>query len=335
MENYYSNKIELIKDIFGAKKVTVSDGEINIDNQVYPILDDVIILLKPNLWPSIVRSRLGKYMVENSVNDSNIFSKDIQDTFGSEWTAYPEILPDYNEIFNGYFDIVPEEFIEGARIFDLGCGTGRWSFFLKDRAKELVMVDFSEAIFVARNNLKKASNAIFFLGDVTALPFRENSADLIISLGVLHHLPVNALEVTRNLSKFAPKVLIYLYYIFDNRPSYYKLIFIFVDYLRRFLSGFKGKIFRTLFTWFGAIFLYYPPIYLGHLLKPFGLSSHIPLYQGYGKRSFSFIRQDVYDRFFTSIEQRFKRDEILELTDTYSKITVSKGIPYWHFLCEK
>jgi hypothetical protein len=47
------------------------------------------------------------------------------------------------------------------------------------------------------------------------------------------------------------------------------------------------------------------------------------------------IRQDVYDRFFTSIEQRVSKQEILELSDTFSEIVISDEVPYWHFLCKK
>jgi len=335
MDNYYSDKVSVLRDIFGAHEVLIQETNISIDGAIYPVIDDVIVLLEPEFWTKEIRERLGNHEPESVPSERKDFSSDIQKTFGSEWQKYPDILPDYEEMFSSYFDIIPKDMLSGARIYDLGCGTGRWSYFLREQAKELIMVDFSEAIFVARRNLRDAGNTLYFLGDITCLPFRENSADLVVSLGVLHHLPVNALEVARSLGKFAPSLLIYLYYIFDNRPPFYRIVFSGVDILRRILCRINNRLLRTLFTWVGAIFLYYPVILLGHVLRPLGLSQHVPLYQGYGERSFSLIRQDVYDRFFTSIEQRFTQKEILGLSDTFSKVTVSDKLPYWHFLCER
>ncbi len=47
------------------------------------------------------------------------------------------------------------------------------------------------------------------------------------------------------------------------------------------------------------------------------------------------MRQDVYDRFFTPIEQRVSRAQIMGLNDSFSRVSVSDGIPLWHFLCER
>jgi hypothetical protein len=61
----------------------------------------------------------------------------------------------------------------------------------------------------------------------------------------------------------------------------------------------------------------------------------IPLYEGYRGNSLKRIEQDVYDRFFTQIEQRVTRKEIMSLKDTFSEIVISEGLPYWHFTCKK
>lgn len=332
---YYDDKLDTLRDLFGAEDVRVGDGRVVVDGTAYPVLDDVIVLLDPPQWPHGVRARLGRSGAEAEDRVSGEFAPDIQSTFGAEWQKFPDILPDYDGQFRRYFDIVPDQRVEGTRILDLGCGTGRWSYFLRDRARELVMVDFSEAIFVARKNLRDSRSSLFFLGDITRLPFRAGAADLVVCLGVLHHLPVNALEVSRALGKFAPAILIYLYYALDNRPAFYRMAFAAADVLRRLLSRTSNRAVRTVVSWAGAAILYLPLVWLGHLLRPFGLSRHVPLYEGYRDQSFAFMRQDAYDRFFTGIEQRFTRAEILALKDTYARVTVSDAIPYWHFLCER
>ena len=70
-------------------------------------------------------------------------------------------------------------------------------------------------------------------------------------------------------------------------------------------------------------------------MRPLGLSNKVPLYEFYRGKSLNRIRQDVYDRFFTSIEQRFSREQILQLSDTFASVSVSDRIPLWHFLCDR
>ena len=69
------------------------------------------------------------------------------------------------------------------------------------------------------------------------------------------------------------------------------------------------------------------------MLECIKMSKLIPLYDSYSGKGIKRIEQDVYDRFFTSIEQRFERKDIMELNDTFDNVTVSDNVPYWHFLC--
>ena len=82
--------------------------------------------------------------------------------------------------------------------------------------------------------------------------------------------------------------------------------------------------------------LYIPTIIVGKILSMLGINaSKVPFYSVYGHMNLGRIRQDVYDRFFTRIEQRISKKEILKLSDTFSEIIVSENLPYWHFLCRK
>ena len=108
-----------------------------------------------------------------------------------------------------------------------------------------------------------------------------------------------------------------------------------VTYLRLRVSKIHSFRFRTAFSKTAALLLYMPLIYLGRLLDRVRLGGYIPLYQTYRDSSVQRIEQDVYDRFFTRIEQRVLRKDILELEDVFSRIVVSERIPYWHFLCER
>ena len=85
----------------------------------------------------------------------------------------------------------------------------------------------------------------------------------------------------------------------------------------------------------GALLIYQPLVVLGRLLRPLGLASHVPLYDSYEGMGLERIEQDVYDRFFTRIEQRVSRVQIRELGDTFTRVVISPDVPFWHFLCER
>ncbi len=330
---YYDDKIETLRSLFGTQDMSLEADCLLVEGRRYPILDDVIILLEPSQYPLGLRYRLG--LSEQSSVGTDEFAPDIQHTFGEEWQEFPELLEEHKLEFQGYFDIVDMAGLGDKRVCDLGCGNGRWADQLRDKVKELVLVDFSEAVFVARKNLAGAKNTLFFMADLKRLPFRDNFADLIYCIGVLHHLPTDALDEVRGLAKYAPRLLIYLYSALDSYPVHFRIIFALVNLLRRAVCKTKNAAFRLAFTWIAMFLLYHPLIALGFVLRPFGLSKHVPLFQFYHDKSLERIRQDVYDRFFTHIEQRFSRAQIATLKDTFSKVTISDSLPVWHFLCER
>jgi SAM-dependent methyltransferase len=332
--SYYSNKLESLKDIFGASTVELGDEVLIVDEHVYPIVDDVIILLDPSQYPPGLNEKSKTYRDRNATQSSE-FAEDIQFTFGEEWKHFPKILPEhYSEVLR-YFDLVDFKDFEDLRVCDMGCGIGRWSYFLTDKCRELVLIDFSDAIFVARHNLRDSNNCLFFMGDLKNLPFRNDFADFLFCLGVLHHLPTPAINEIVALRNYAPKLLIYLYYALDNRPFYFRLILGLVSRFRLIVSHSRNPTFRDAFSWFVTIGIYLPLIALGGLLRPLGLSRYVPLYEYYHGRSLDRIRQDVYDRFFTRLEQRHTRNEIAALENVFAKVVISEGLPYWHFICSR
>jgi SAM-dependent methyltransferase len=311
---YYKNKTKSLQRIFGTTDIVLNDHFLHVKGSPYPIRNDVIVLTPP---------------------DERSNAPDIQFTFGQEWQSFQQILPEHKREFAQYFDLVDLASLQGQSVCDLGCGSGRWSTFLKDRCRELILVDFSDAIFVARRNLAGADHCLFFKGDLTKLPFAGDFSDFLFCLGVLHHLPIPCVEAVRNLRRYAPTLLIFLYYALDNRPVYFRWLLQGVTGLRLVLARIRSRMFREGFSWFGTLFLYLPLIGLGSMLEPLKLGHKIPLYEFYRGKRLSRIRQDVYDRFFTRIEQRVSRQEIRTLQDTFRQVEISPNLPYWHFLCRR
>ena len=104
--------------------------------------------------------------------------------------------------------------------------------------------------------------------------------------------------------------------------------------VRKFASKIRSDFFRRMISVITVLAVYTPFICVGKILKPLGLSHHIPLFEIYNEKSIRRIEQDAYDRIFTSIEQRGTKKQIMELNDSFSKIIISEHLPYWHFRCE-
>lgn len=323
--SYYADKVASLADLFGCP-VSLEVGGLRVGGAVYPVIDDVIVLLPPGKRPARLRSAGAE------APDPAVFSSDIQATFGDEWTTYRGMMAEHREEFEAYFDLIDLDALKGSRVLDLGCGMGRWATFVAPQCREIVLVDFSEAIFVARENLRAAPNAIFLMGDVRDLPIRDDAADLAYCLGVLHHLPTPALDEVRRLRRLAPRLLVYLYYALENRPWHYRALLGVVTRARERLCRVRNARARAAWTWSIAVFIYKPLVGLGHAMRPFGLARHVPLHEGYRGKSLARVKQDVYDRFFTGIEQRVTRDEILSLGDVFRRIEISPTMPFWHAL---
>ena len=327
MASYYEGREAELADLFGASTVIVGGDHLVVDGRRLDVVDDVIVALDAERRPARLRT--------GATATGPAYAPEIQDTFGAEWTAHPDVLPEHRREFEAYFDLVDLDALAGARVADLGCGSGRWASFVAPHCRTLVAVDFSEAIFVARENLRGHDRTIFVLADVLDLPFRDDAFDFAYCLGVLHHLPVDALDACRRLARVSPDLLVYLYYALDNRPAYFRALLAPVSVVRRTLARIRDERARSALTWLLTVTLYVPLAVLGRVADRLGVGRYLPLGETYARSTVKRMRQDAYDRFFTGIEQRFSREQIRTLGDTFAAIEISDGLPYWHFRCRR
>jgi ubiquinone/menaquinone biosynthesis C-methylase UbiE len=76
---------------------------------------------------------------------------------------------------------------QGARIADLGCGSGAFTVLLHERGYSPVGLDISpKLIALAR---AKFSGIEFLEGDAENLPFPDLSLDAVLLSGLIHHFP--------------------------------------------------------------------------------------------------------------------------------------------------
>ena len=258
------------------------------------------------------------------------------DGFGDEWSRFDQAILSENEankIFSAYFSLFPwSRLPKNAIGFDLGCGSGRWAKLVAPRVGRLHCVDPSNAIDVAKKNLSNQSNCEFHRLSVNELHLKDCSMDFGYSLGVLHHIydTQSALNICIKKLKPGAPFLLYLYYALDNRPKWFKIIWVASDNLRQLVSILPLNL-RYILSQLLAIFIYWPLARTAKLLEKLNINiSNFPL-MTYRNYSFYVMRTDDLDRFGTRIEKRFSKDEILKMMEIagLEKIIFSKNAPFW------
>jgi ubiquinone/menaquinone biosynthesis C-methylase UbiE len=114
-------------------------------------------------------------------------------SFSFEWQHHPQTLMD-DATRHGTEQtlrrmLVTPELVKGRRVLDAGCGMGRFADVFTRWGAEVVAVDLSQAVEVARTNLEEREGATFVQADILHLPFPPATFDVILSWGVLHHTP--------------------------------------------------------------------------------------------------------------------------------------------------
>jgi SAM-dependent methyltransferase len=258
-------------------------------------------------------------------------------SFGEEWNRFDSFSDtELEESGRQYFDGIDELMLnQDSLVMDVGCGSGRWSRYISDRAGFIEAVDPSEAVLAAVRLTADKSNIRVTQAGVDNLPFDDETFDFVFSLGVLHHVPDTAEAIKKCVKKVKTggHFLIYLYYDLDNRGSIYRLLFRVVNVLRRLISSLpsylKGVVCDII-----AFGVYLPMVFIAWIAKvllPGDAYRNIPLSYYLGK-SVNIIRNDTLDRFGTPLEQRFSRAQIEQmLVDAgLEDIVFSEDEPYWH-----
>ncbi|HVT05043.1 MAG TPA: class I SAM-dependent methyltransferase [Thermoanaerobaculia bacterium] len=259
------------------------------------------------------------------------------DGFGDEWSRFDQRVLSEAELqvmFESYFQIFPwSELPPDATGFDAGCGSGRWARLVAPRVGRLICVDASEAAAaVAQENLSALPNCEVHTASISAMPIPDESADFGYSLGVLHHIPDTAAGIKSCVRKLKAGgvFLVYLYYAFDNRPPWFRLLWSATEPVRAMVSRAPHPL-RFAVSQVIATFVYWPLARTARLLERLGLSvDGLPL-SYYRNRTFYVMRTDALDRFGTRLEKRFNRAEIATMMGEagLTDVRFSESAPFW------
>jgi len=172
-------------------------------------------------------SKNGKYEIKNDIpnfvtNLNNNDQKQVKDGFSFKWDKASQVSEDsfykenLKEIYLEMMGLSGEDLsiFDNKIILDVGVGSGSSARMWGSKAKEFHGIDISTGVYKAKQSLKKSiSNLILAQADLNKLPYPDDSFDVIVSNGVLHHTPDTKLALKNVIKKLKPggSCLFYIY----------------------------------------------------------------------------------------------------------------------------
>lgn len=153
---------------------------------------------------------------------SNLTRQTIAD-FGNQWTQFrdsPGVYGTTETLADIFGPLAKLSDVEGARVADIGSGTGRIVDMLLDAgAAQVVAVEPSAAMDVMRVNTAARKDRIVYVQGPGETLSRDLNLDLAVSIGVLHHIPNPAPVVAAMRDALRPggRILVWLYGLEGNR----------------------------------------------------------------------------------------------------------------------
>ena len=278
--------------------------------------------------------------------DQNL-DQQVIDSFGHEWAAFDYAENETDEALDAQFMAycTPIDLSQFDSKFsvaaDFGAGSGRWTSRLLPFFSLVYALEPSDgANKVLRKKFSKESRIKVLQETVGANSITDESLDLAVSLGVLHHIPNTGLAIKDVASKIKGGgiFLCYLYYKLENKPLYYRGLFWTSNSLRWVISRLPYAI-RKIITRIIAALIYFPFARTARLLANRGKDiSNFPLHH-YANMPFVMLQNDALDRFGTCLEQRFTKKEITEMLGdagfNLATLKFSDLEPFWTFSVQK
>jgi ubiquinone/menaquinone biosynthesis C-methylase UbiE len=105
-----------------------------------------------------------------------------------EYDAFAREFSDSRAFFWKELEFLQEHVKPNQSVLDIGCGNGRLLNLFEGTPLDYTGIDSSnELIKIARKN--HGDQGVFIHGNALALPFEDNSFDVVFSIAVIHHIP--------------------------------------------------------------------------------------------------------------------------------------------------
>ncbi|TMC86483.1 MAG: methyltransferase domain-containing protein [Chloroflexi bacterium] len=120
----------------------------------------------------VCRQCTASYAIRNGVPrllppESSRVSQQTSAAFGWQWRQFVELYDEYEAQFLDWIHPIQPDFFRGKVVLDAGCGNGRHAFYAaRYGARDVVAMDFSDAVDTAYENIGTMPNAHVVQGDI-------------------------------------------------------------------------------------------------------------------------------------------------------------------------
>ncbi|HEY1301020.1 MAG TPA: class I SAM-dependent methyltransferase [Stellaceae bacterium] len=194
----------------------------------YPVLAGVPCFLSGELRPDLgefaARHGLPWAAPETPRSAASAHATTVA-TFSDKWRRFRRygLEPEHREFLFGWycrkFGLADERDLRAfyrcrERVLEVGPGSGFNTRFIAENCPgDVVALDISEAAYTTYENTRSLANCVAVQGDLMEAPFADESFDLIVADGVLHHTPDTRAAVAALYRKLRPagQFFFYLY----------------------------------------------------------------------------------------------------------------------------
>ncbi len=233
------------------------------------------------------------------------------ESFGYEWNTFDDVREEDGQFAKVYFRDLDMATLRGKIGLDAGCGKGRYTRFLAPHLDALVALDGSSAVEAAARNLGSFPNVLVVRADLRTVPLAPGSIDMVVCLGVLHHLADPRRGFGSLVRLLAPegRILLYLY----SRPAGFgarRLALGIAALFRSVTVRTPHRLLRLLSVPVAAL-LYLGVVELGAWGQRVGIDplARLPM-ASYRGKPFRSLLLDTFDRLSAPVEHRYLWEEL-------------------------
>lgn len=127
--------------------------------------------------------------------DQSRWNTDYGTNFLKQFEADPNSFPVGEASLDGARKMLLESLPSTkGRILDFGCGQGEFSIALAMLGADVTGIDIGEDLVELSQRIADHNHVPckFVAGSITELPFEDGEFDLVVGVGILHHLPIEA-----------------------------------------------------------------------------------------------------------------------------------------------
>lgn len=174
-------------------------------------------------------STTGKYPLYDGIPNfvrklDNPLQEQVQQSFGNKWTKsdFGQDDHDFKKIKNLMLQMMglnesDLSIFQNKIVLDTGIGSGSSARLWAQKSKEFHGIDISKAVYRAKNALKSSGKEpVLSQADLNALPYVDNSFDVIVSNGVFHHTPDTKVALKNCIKKLKTDGFC-LFYIYKKK----------------------------------------------------------------------------------------------------------------------